>query len=101
MRWNLDSDLPPHPQDSLASPDLADAELPEELLGGFEAAGVDLAPDEEQPEPELSQEEMMFEHLADLLIQEQAQSQQYQNAVKDQNLQGLRQADQLRRKLGS
>ncbi len=69
-------------------------------MAAFESAGLNLDPDAEEPEVEMSMEEMLYEHLLDQLIQEKQQSLAYQSKIKDQNINGLRQADQLRRKLG-
>ena len=87
----------------MASP--FDPTADEDLLAGFEAAGVDLSGSEPQPDsqPEsanMSQEDMIYTHFIDELISRNKRSKDYQDKVAAENTKSLQQADSLRRKLG-
>ena len=70
----------------------------DDMEAGFDAAGVDMAAGQETPE--LSMEEMLYQHFLDQLIEEKQNSLNYQDKIKQQNTAALQEADRLRRKLG-
>jgi hypothetical protein len=75
----------------------------DDMEAGFDAAGADMSPDatEDEPEPEMSMEDMLFEHFLDQLVTDKQNSLKYQQGIKEENTLSLQEADRLRRKLGS
>ena len=89
---------------SFKFPQLEPSPIMDDAEAGFESMGLDLEEDpesgSESSDPELSMEDMITTHFIDELIEKNRNSLEYQNRLKDQNTEGLKEADKVRRKLG-